>query len=166
MLERKINSTAATVISRIIGDAAFMFTDPLDAEGRPPVEGWTTLGVSLSFSGDIAGEFRFWASPSLTQGIAVNMLGLDQAAMLSDEKLKDALKEIVNIIVGNFITEMYGDGVVATLGLPGMIEPAHLGGDHGNPDAQWLSVDGNPVLCVMRIDKGPSMPDAPAGDRP
>ncbi len=159
MPERKIDSTAAAVISRIVGDAAFMFTDPLDADGRPVLEGWTALGVSLSFSGDIAGEFRFWASPPLTQGIAVNMLGLDQSAPLSDEKLRDALREIVNIIVGNFLTDMYGDGVVATLGLPRMIDQADLPADYGNPDAQWLSVDGNAVLCVMRIDKEPGKAD-------
>jgi hypothetical protein len=156
MPEKKIDSTAAAVISRIIGDAAFMFTDPLGAEGRPPAETWKALGVSLSFSGDIDGEFRFWASPELTQGIAVNMLGLDQADPLSEARLSDALREIVNIIVGNFLTDMYGDGVIATLGLPRMIDAAALGADCANANAQWLSVDGNPVLCVMRVDKQPA----------
>jgi hypothetical protein len=163
MPERKIDSTAAAVVSRIIGDAAFMFTDPLEAKGRPALDGWIALGVSLSFTGDIAGEFRFWASPPLTQGIAVNMLGLDQTEPLSEERLKDALKEIVNIIVGNFLTDMYGDGVVATLGLPCMIDQAGLPADYGNPDAQWLSVDGNAVLCLMRIDEGPGNADAAGG---
>jgi chemotaxis protein CheY-P-specific phosphatase CheC len=153
MPEKKIDSTTAAVISRIIGDAAFMFTDPLDSAARPSLSDWKTLGVRLSFSGDIAGDFRLWAPPTLARGIAVNMLGVDQTTQLTDEKLEDALKEIVNIIVGNFITDMYGDEVVSTLGLPSMMEPASLAEDYQNPSSIWLSVEGDPIVCFMRITK-------------
>ena len=158
MPEKKIDSTTIAVISRIIGDAAFMFTDPLDSATRPPLADWKALGVRLSFSGDIAGEFRLWAPPTLARGIAINMLGVDQTTQLPDEKLEDALKEIVNIIVGNFITDMYGDAVVSTLGLPSMIEQASLVEDYQNPSSMWLSVEGDPVVCFMRITEESGKP--------
>jgi chemotaxis protein CheY-P-specific phosphatase CheC len=151
MQDNKINTTTAEVIGRIIGEAAFMFIDPIDAKDRPVSEEWKVQGVRLSFNGDVSGEFRFWAPVSLSREIAVNMLGVDQSEPLPDEKLQDALKEIVNIIVGNFLTDMYGDGVAATLGLPCMIDPAKLPIDRGNPDALWLSMEGEAILCIMRI---------------
>jgi chemotaxis protein CheY-P-specific phosphatase CheC len=79
------------------------------------------------------------------------MLGLDQTERVADERLIDALKEIVNIIVGNFLTDMYGTGVTATLGLPTLTPPPALAKDYGDPNALWLSVEGDPVLCIMRI---------------
>jgi CheY-specific phosphatase CheX len=150
MPEKKIDNTTAAVFGRIVGEAAFMFADPLDPAARPRMDEWEALGVRLSFSGDVSGEFRLWAPPSLARGMAVNMLGLDQETVIARERQEDALKEIVNIIVGNFLTEMYGDAVAATLGLPCLIDPASLAQDYGNPEALWISVEGDAVLCVMK----------------
>jgi hypothetical protein len=167
MSDNKINNTAAAVINRIIGDAAFMFIDSVGANARPALETWQPLGVALSFSGDISGEFTFWAPPALARGFATNMLGVDSSESISPEKEKDALKEIVNIIVGNFLTEMFGTGVEATLGLPCLIDRTVLASDYGDPDALWLTVENEPIVCVMRIDgkrKGKNDPEGARHD--
>ena len=155
MPDNKNDGTMAAVIGRILGEAAFMFADPLEPAARPRLEEWKVIGVSLMFSGDVSGEFRLWTSPSLARGIAVNMLGLDQAAQVSAEKLADALKEIVNIIVGNSLTDLYGDKVAATLGLPRLIDPAALPADYEDPAALWHSIEGEAALCIMNIGKEP-----------
>jgi hypothetical protein len=155
MPEKKIDAITSTVISRIVGDAAFMFTDPLDPSARPALSGWEVLGVRLSFSGDVSGEFRFWAPVAFSSTVASNMLGLDASDHIPDEKRKDALKEIVNIIVGNFLTDMFGTDVVATLGLPKLIDQSSLPADYGSADALWLAIEGDPVLCIMRIESAP-----------
>jgi CheY-specific phosphatase CheX len=155
MPDKKIDSTTTAVIGRIVGEAAFMFADPLDPSARPRQEEWNALGVRITFSGDASGEFRLWAPASLARSIAANMLGLDPGVSIAEEKLVDALKEIVNIIVGNFLTEMYGTGIAATLGLPSLLDPAALAEAYGNPDALWLSVEGEAVVCVMKAEADP-----------
>jgi hypothetical protein len=155
MPEKKIDTMTSAVITRIVGDAAFMFTDPLDDNAHPALEGWEVIGVQLSFSGDVTGEFRFWAPASFSQSVAANMLGLDLSEGIPDGKRKDAVKELVNIIVGNFLTDMFGSGVVATLGLPCLLDQSTLPADYGSSDALWLAIEGDPILCIMRIETAP-----------
>jgi CheY-specific phosphatase CheX len=152
MLRPQIQTQTVRVISRIVGDAAFMFADELKPEARPEPALWKALGVRLDFSGEAAGNFRLWVGTALAQQFAVNMLGLEADDTLPDAKKHDALREMLNIIVGNFLTGNFGEKAVFAMGIPQLLQADRLAADCLSADALWLSIEGQPVLCVVEIE--------------
>jgi hypothetical protein len=139
------------VIARVLEDASFIFTDGIDPGEMPALTMADTLGVSLSFSGEKSGTFRVWADPGFAGLLATNMLGIDPAEAAAPEKRMDALKEMVNIIVGNALTELFGDTAVFNLGIPEQADPAARENDCARSDGVWLQAEGSPVLCVLEL---------------
>jgi Chemotaxis phosphatase CheX len=158
-----VHEIATQTISRILGEAAFIFTDNLEQSAKPADATWDADGVSLQFFGASAprGELRMWVGKGFACYAAANMLGLDAAGsddahddVHDDARSKgmDALKELLNMVVGNFITAVYGDTPVFELGLPKNLSHDLLEKDFANPDAVWLGAEGNPVLFIVETD--------------
>jgi Chemotaxis phosphatase CheX len=150
-----LHEIATQTISRILGEAAFIFTDNLDLSARPGHGTWDADGVSLQFFGPQSGELRMWVSKGFACYAAANMLGMDadsdDARDYARRKGTDALKELLNMIVGNFITAAYGDKPVFELGLPKNISREMMEKDFSIPDAIWLGAEGNPILFIMEM---------------
>ena len=64
------------VAPRILEEAAFLFSEPLD-ESAIPSEAWHPVGVELRWNGPSTGVMRLWADPALLAVIAANMCGVD-----------------------------------------------------------------------------------------
>jgi hypothetical protein len=148
-----LREIATQTISRILGEAAFIFTDALAEGAKPPGAAWDADGVSLRFFGSPGGELRMWVGKGFACYAAANMLGLDADSEDARRKGTDALKELLNMIVGNFITAAYGDTPVFELGLPKNVARDLMEKDFVNPDAVWLGAEGNPVLFVIETDE-------------
>jgi hypothetical protein len=65
----------------------------------------------------------------------------------------DALKELLNIVVGNYLPAVYGDKPVFDLGLPRKLNRRDLPADCGGPETVWLEAEGNPVAFVVVMDE-------------
>jgi hypothetical protein len=131
------------VAPRILEEAAFLFSEPLDEAGIPP-EAWDPIGVELRWNGPSTGIMRLWADPSLLAVLAANMLGTDEDDPVSQAKGLDALKESLNMIVGNCLTEAWGPGPVFLLDVP-----LGIGDRFTTPDREeglWLLTEGKPVF--------------------
>lgn len=139
----------AQTVSRILGEAAFIFTDALDDNAKPPAESWDAEGVSLTFAGKASGELRMWVGSGFARLAAANMLGIDAPSEEARQKGLDALKELINMVVGNYITAAFGDSPVFDLGLPKRLSADQLAKDFGHPEAVWLEAEGNPLLLVI-----------------
>jgi len=146
-----ILENAKQTISRILSDAAFIFTDNLDESARPTNESWDAEGVSLQFFGTPAGELHMWVSKGFACYAAANMLGLDDNSDEAGKKGIDALKELLNMIVGNFITSVYGDTPVFDLGLPKDLDREAMAADFTKTNTIWLEAEGNPILFTIDI---------------
>ncbi len=144
-----IEDAAKSVIGRILEEAAFIFTDELSPEDRPHVDSWKADGVRLDFKGNPSGHLHMWASDGFAVYAASNMLGIDPDAEHAKEKGMDALKEILNMVVGNLITELYGESPVFDLGLPTQLSIDHLKADMSDASGIWLSAEENPVLFTF-----------------
>ena len=131
------------VAPRILEEAAFLFSEPLD-ESAIPSEAWHPVGVELRWNGPSTGVMRLWADPALLAVIAANMLGIDEDDPVSQAKGADALKESLNMIVGNCLTEAWGPGPVFLLDVPRRIEESFASAVHD--DGLWLSTEGKPVF--------------------
>jgi len=131
------------VAPRILEESAFLFSEPLDEDSIPP-EGWEPVGVELRWNGPSTGTMRLWADPGLLAVLAANMLGIDEDDPVSLAKGEDALKESLNMIVGNSLTEAWGPGPVFLLEVPRRIEGAFSWSERD--EGLWLSTEGRPVF--------------------
>ena len=147
-----IAEIAEQTITRVLEGAAFIFTDPLAESDIPLLQTWEADGVSLKFKGKPTGMMHLWVSEGFACSIAANMLGIDMESEIAKEKGLDALKELLNMIVGNLMTAAFGEEPVFELGLPERIDRSLLESHGDNPHAIWLQADDNPVLFLIEID--------------
>jgi len=149
-----LTATVARVLSRVLEDASFVFTDDMPDTARTGALLEGSIGVSLTFTGERRGTFRLWGAPAFAALLAANMTGVDAESPLALEKGADAMKEILNIIVGNALTELYGTSAVFDLGIPQTAAAALLDADRRRPDAVWLMAEEYPLLCVAEVGDG------------
>jgi hypothetical protein len=156
MLNNEVRERAAEVIGRILSESVFIFSDPLDESGRPVLDTWECRGVALDFTGYLNGSMALWSGEEFLKSSTANMLGVDEESEPAREKAMDALKEILNIIVGNLLTTLYGQEPVFDLGIPRVLERGQLVQDYHDGNALWLAVDGNPILFILSVGSGSS----------
>jgi|GEM_PF-909267 len=134
---------------RILECAAFLFTEELAPESIPPHESeWHQIGVSLEYTGPVNGELRMWLSEPLSKTITANMLGVDNRDECSEEREVDAVKEILNMILGNYLTDAYGLEAIFHLGIPRILPP-HALLDSYDDLHFWLDAEGEPFLLSI-----------------
>lgn len=139
------------VSARVLEDAAFVFAMPRE-EPPPAPDEWAPVGVRLTFRGPFGGYCEIWAPPALAKILSANMLGVDEDTPDAQETYCDALKETLNILCGNLLTEMAGEDPVFDLKTPTVqerLEP--LPTDDSSVEI-WLDADGHPILIRARID--------------
>ena len=142
------------VITRILEETAYVFTDTLSRDTMPNPEEWNASGVVLQFFGQVSGEMRMWASNGFLRCVAANMLGIGEDDPVAEEKGLDALKETLNIIVGNYLTTVYGEQPIFDLGLPKPLESDRLVIDSENTDGILLIADDYPILFLVENRSG------------
>jgi|WetSurMetagenome_2_1015567.scaffolds.fasta_scaffold24391_2 CheY-specific phosphatase CheX len=139
------------VMARVLEDASFVFADDLPPAAREGVSPENIMGVSLAFSGERTGEFRLWANSSFAALLTANMTGIDADSPIVREKGADAMKEIMNIIAGNALTELFGTAAVFDLGIPHQADRALFEADRTSSSGVWLLAEEHPVLLVTDL---------------
>lgn len=76
----------------------------------PAGPGPEALVVELAYSGQHAGRVAIAASPGLAEALARNLLALDPSAAVAAEDVRDALAELANVVAGNLLPVLHGDG--------------------------------------------------------
>lgn len=147
----------AESIVDIFEKVAFLFPMPADEEtdmcGDPGNE-MTCIG--LSFHGHTKGESVLSLPTHLTREIAANMLGIDDEDPDVDQKSLDAAKEILNIICGNILPRIYGEGPVFYLNAPYIIKnKENLFDESKNYDISkiQLDVDESIVTFIYAVEQ-------------
>lgn len=139
----EIRQAMEIVAVRILEDAAFLFANPMDTP--PPRDGsWDPVGAQLSWNGPSTGTMRVWAGRPLLRILAANMLGIEDSDPAADKSGCDALCEVLNMVVGNCLTEAWGPGPVFHLDIPSIVERSGLEDDF--EEGFWISADDHPVL--------------------
>jgi len=128
---------------RILEDAAFLFVEPLAEEDKPDPD-WIPTGAELGWSGPTRGTMRIWTDPDFLVLLAANMLGIEEDDTAAAKAGPDALREVLNMIVGNSLTEAWGPGPAFHLEIPEIADPDLLSSDMS--DGYWVDADNHPVL--------------------
>ncbi|MDG5816637.1 chemotaxis protein CheX [Chitinispirillales bacterium ANBcel5] len=150
MNSEKYKEVGLNVLSQTLENAAFVFVDNYEDCTIDPLN-WNCQGVSLNFTGKIDGEIHIWAEKEFCRHIAANMLGMDEEELQSSDKCADAFKELLNMMVGNLLTEAFGTEPVFDLGLPKLLDKNVLLEDVYSNRASWLKAEGYPVLLIINI---------------
>jgi len=96
-------------------EAAFVFAEATDP---PPPFAGDVLEARLHYSGPERGVLGLRASSGFAAGLAANMLGADCADPESDRRSADALGEMVNMLAGAVLLELFGPDSKASIGVP------------------------------------------------
>jgi CheY-specific phosphatase CheX len=78
----------------------------------------TLIHAHITFSGHGSGELGMLMDPDFAAILASRVLGVDAAEPLFQETVLDAVKELLNVICGQFLTFRFGEEPVFSLGVP------------------------------------------------
>lgn len=103
-------------LSSVLEEMAFIFTDELSREDIPADPGKSLL-VEMGFQGDHSGKISLVAQLPLCHELAVNILGTEEEEV-TDTMASDALKEVLNMACGQFLTSLFGTEPLFDLTVP------------------------------------------------
>lgn len=112
-------ATLALIFSEVLANLAFMFTD--EDPGDPPA-GDVWLETTIAYSGPVSGTLRLRCTRDFSTRLAANLLGTDPGDRDAEQSASDAVKELMNILCGQFITAAHGAEEVFSLTIPEIVE--------------------------------------------
>ncbi|MEW5924080.1 MAG: chemotaxis protein CheX [Candidatus Zixiibacteriota bacterium] len=148
MLENKLEDITMSVLEQ----AAFIFADPMRSRDNLEFADIRTLQISIDYEGEAHGTLLFIIPEAICSEIHCNMLGENETESMTADCCHDAAKEIINIIGGHFLTEIYGRDAGIRLATPDIREIAtdEIRGLISQNPAAVLST-GEHCLCTVAI---------------
>lgn len=153
MNKDEINVTTLQVVGRVLEETAYLFTDEIEESAIPDITNWEAEGVKLHFTehnGTRLGAVHLWVTKGFATLAASNMLGVEEDDPLASQKGMDALREILNVILGNLLTEVYGEEPVFDINLPTDLATESISDDFDAEYSVWLEAEDNPVYFVFK----------------
>jgi hypothetical protein len=143
---------AGQALCDTLSKLAFMFADPQD-EDAPPSEPKRALKVAVEFSGAKKGVLELMIPEPLCPEIAAGMLGCDPDDEQAVSASTDSLKELLNVVCGQLLPNIYGNDKLFDLGAPRIDEVnqaawCELQRDEGTGRFQ---VDEHPLLVRLNV---------------
>lgn len=132
---------------------AFAFAEPaplddLGIPGEPP------LCATMTFSGPSRGELGLVVPPEVATEIAASLLGVDADDDEARAGAEDALKEVLNVACGQYLTSAFGVGPVFHLSIPQVVElePEQWELIANRDGAIGLLLDDRPLLAYVALE--------------
>ncbi|QDU69873.1 chemotaxis protein CheX [Engelhardtia mirabilis] len=146
----------AGAFTRVLEEVAMIFADQVDAAELEAPSG-SCLAINVGFGGSGTGNMRLMTTADMAREVAAGALGLD-ADETSDEDAIDALKELLNVALGQLLTDLAGTEAIFDLTAPS----AEVGLESDSWDALKLEEgavgmlsDEHPVLLSLTVSSGP-----------
>jgi len=146
-MQNNLNHIMVSVAESIFEQVAFVFTDDIGIHCKPLDSNWDALGAELKFTGTKNGIIHLWLETTLATSIALNMLAAEEP--VEKEKAIDAVREMCNIISGNFITTAYQNADII-LHIPDSLDTKGLQRDFNDPDGIWFSSDDGAIMVLVK----------------
>jgi chemotaxis protein CheY-P-specific phosphatase CheC len=111
------------------------------------------LNVRVEYSGKHNGELGLIMEQPLALRIAARILGSDSTANISDEMIEDAIRELINVVCGHFVTLMYGYTPVLKLSIPKVTRVGYAVCNllMTKPDACTFLVEESPLIGQVKL---------------
>lgn len=148
-MDESTESAVRQVFGEVLERFAFMFVEPPDEAVAAPAE--PMLAARMGFDGPLRGTVALAVPAPLARELAANVLGVepdDGEAMPGD-----ALKELLNVVVGNLLTALAGEAPVFDLTIPELVrfDASHWDALAGKQGSLVLLVDEQPVLLSVAM---------------
>jgi len=115
-MNEPLDQTVRSVVPLVLETAAFMTIWPFqESDGELPVP---DVSASMTFSGPCSGRLTLRVATEILPLLTQNMLGELEPDDSPEEKGRDALKEVLNMICGNLLTEWQGSDPIFHLSPP------------------------------------------------
>ncbi len=149
-MQQQMTATLTTVLSDVLANLAFMFSDG-DEFREQPEESW--IETSVGYKGSVEGDLRLVCTRTFAGQLAENLLGLDSGNSVSEQESNDAVCEFMNVVCGQFVTAAHGVVAVFNLTIPTVTELGEQpyveeNGDEVTQmsvDGQWLQLRHNQI---------------------
>jgi hypothetical protein len=135
------------IVLDVLGELAFMITDDVSPE-LPTGTVW--MAAEVEYEGPVRGVLHAWCTRTLAIRLAANLLGIEPEEGGAQVAAEDALREFMNVLCGQLVTNWHGNQAVFNLSIPVVREclgPPTLP-QEGHPQASRLTIDGEPLLCL------------------
>ena len=151
-MESRAKELLSGVFCDVLEKQAFMFADPVDKEDLPSIEA-DCIRARIGFTGEMDGELVLLVPGEMCAEIAANILGTDADDELSIQRGQDALKELLNVTCGQFLTTFAGEKPVFDLSVPEITTLDAEGWQASLDDSDTLAflVDESPALLRISI---------------
>ena len=151
----QLSSALAAAARRVLEDAAFVFTEEVSEPADESAWPETVLQTHLPFDGPVCGRFMLAASARLGEALAAEMLGAEPGSPESAEQAEDALREVLNMIAGITLEQVFGDQIwELSVGEVRRVSPAkHRASRHGAD--VWVHLDtdeSDPIELAVYLD--------------
>ncbi|MBN4061186.1 chemotaxis protein CheX [bacterium AH-315-I18] len=145
------------VLCKVMESMAFIFVDPtpsdsLDVENE--IVG-SYLHAHMKFTGPHTGSINLHLPTVMMSAISANMLGVNEDDEDALSQQLDAVRELLNVICGQVLTEIWGTEPVFDLCIPTVdpidnnrVKPAVI-----RPDTTCFTSDEGLVLLEINIDQ-------------
>jgi hypothetical protein len=145
--------TLREIFSDILANLAFMFTDD-DIPDVPVGEVW--FETVIRYEGPTQGRLRLFCAQGFMTTLAGNLLGVDPDDSEADIKSVDAIKELMNILCGQLVTQFYGSDAIFNLTIPecNQLDAVPDMDTLDTDDAFTLAVNGSRVRLVHTLLSG------------
>lgn len=153
-MEKEMRRILDETLCEVLEKQAFLFAEETESGDVPPQTG-KMLSARITFAGTFSGTISLYVTETMCCEIAANFLGVDADAPGIATKAPDALKEILNVVCGNFLTAAAGDGPVFDLTVPQASE--HAGDEWSRvlaiPGIMTYVVDEYAVACHLEMQQ-------------
>lgn len=141
------------VVSRLsacIEDTAFIFITETEFES------FDAVCATISYETAVKGSFSLCCSKQLGIILAANLLGIEEQSNEAEANYQFAVAEILNIVGGMLVPDIWGETISYSLGVPVLTEQnsAQLLEIVKNSDEYvCFDADGEPILFIIHEDK-------------
>ncbi len=119
----ELDNTLYRVAEDVLASLAFMLPMlPEEVSDRADESNSPTWAASVAFTGHADGNVMLVICDEMLRHLAANMLGLpEEAPEASETQQHDALRELVNVICGNLLTEIWSPEETFTMSPPRLL---------------------------------------------
>jgi CheY-specific phosphatase CheX len=120
-MDNSRKKTLGKIVSESLEKLSFMFF--VSDSFRDPIPFQNAVTAEVSFTGVFSGRLAVVMTEPALRELAANMMGID-GKEVEQNQLVDALKEITNIICGNWLPVVGGDEAVFHIAAPRILSPS------------------------------------------
>jgi two-component system chemotaxis response regulator CheY len=116
-MAEKPEDNLAQALESVIKTMASLPVEIIDPRDLPDMDA-PLLHAHIGFAGEVSGEIGLLFDPALATLLAARILGIESGDQLLEDMIEDAIKELLNVVCGQFLTMSFGETPVFSLTVP------------------------------------------------